>query len=104
MIRVAIFLILLAQGAPPPKPSVTYFPTRVIDTYPRSDDFIVHWFSGVLANFNEPSLYQPADAEKNESYRFTYLRSFHEAVVIRMTVQPEGTGELHVKRGPRRKD
>jgi len=95
-----VFLLLLSH-VPTDSPA-HYFPARTIDTYPRSDDYIVRCYSDELVKLHEPSLFESAKDNQNETYRFTYLRAFNEPIAIRMVVQPDGLASLHVKRAPRK--
>lgn len=62
-------------------------------------DFEDQWFSGELAAFHEPSLYRrPATAPR--SIRFTWLRSFHDPIVVRIDAAPDGRQTLTAKRRP----
>ena len=97
MFGVATLLILLAQP-PVAKPTITYFPSGVIDPYPRLDNFIIQWYSKSLTYLREPSVFDPVNSV-HDSYRFTYLRAFSEPIAVRLVVQNDGTAELHLKRG-----
>jgi hypothetical protein len=64
-------------------------------------DFENGWFSGQLSAAGEPSLYeqslkQPAGVVS--SYRFTWLRSFHTPIMIRIDERPGGLMQLTAKR------
>lgn len=52
-------------------------------TLPILDDSEVEWFSGILADVQEPSLYRRPDG-RPRSVRFVWLRSFHAPVVVRV--------------------
>ena len=45
----------------------------------------------------EPSIYQAAKDPSVEVYRFTWLRTFHHPVAIRVEIKPDGTGILTTK-------
>lgn len=62
-----------------------YFPLEVFTdsgSYVNSGRLEVKWYSRHLFALNEPILY--SDKSDNESYRFTWLRSFHDPVAIRI--------------------
>jgi len=77
--------------------NLLYFPTRLlIDTvnvyrqekdslfYQKSKEsalFVNTWFSKQLTGLNEPKLYKDYDFE---TYRFTWLRTFHNPISIRL--------------------
>lgn len=63
------------------------------------DEFSNDWYSGVLSDFQEPSLYlRPLDAPR--SARFTWIRSFHDPVVVRVDSSATGTWRLTAKQNP----
>ena len=60
-----------------------YFASNALDqTDKRSDEFARHWYSKHLTAMGEPSIScgQPGDV-----YRFTWLRTFHHPVAVRVT-------------------
>ncbi len=60
------------------------------------DPFQDEWYSGALSAFDEPSLFdRPRGALR--SVRFTWLRSFHPAVVVRIDTTDDGTLRLTAK-------
>lgn len=62
-----------------------YFPLEIFqDTSspPENDSFIVKWYSKQLFAMREPVFY--ADKSPKEIYRFTWLRTFHNPVAIRI--------------------
>jgi hypothetical protein len=71
----------------------TYFPPKTFQS--GAGDFMVQWYSGVLYGLGEQPLW-PADP-KLVTYRFVWMRSFHDQVSITMTVQPEGNGKLRLQ-------
>jgi hypothetical protein len=42
----------------------------------------------------EPSLVDAAKNKPSDSYRFLWLRSFHQPIAIRLTIRPDGTAQL----------
>ena len=71
----------------------TYFPPNTFQS--RAGDFMVQWYSSVLYGLEEKPLW-PADP-KQVTYRFVWMRSFHDQVSITMEVQPEGDGQLRLQ-------
>lgn len=62
-----------------------YFPSDVFrDTsiYVGREAFLNSWYSKHLFAMKEPILY--ADKSQNETYRFTWLRTFHNPIAIRI--------------------
>jgi hypothetical protein len=62
-----------------------YFPTKMfLDTsdLPSLRNFRVNWYSKQLIALNEPIIF--SDKSPKEIYRFTWLRSFHNPVAIRL--------------------
>ena len=60
-------------------------------------DFQTKWYSKHLFAMKEPSLWKASKESDLESYRFLWLRSFHQPVVVRLTIGKEGTGLLVAK-------
>ncbi len=68
--------------------STLHFPLspKKFDNAPNSlDTFVNLWYSNYLSEFKEPYLYNYRG--NDEIYRFTWLRSFHNPVVIRFQKQ-----------------
>lgn len=68
-----------------PADSSRYFPLGVFqddESYPDEDSFLNTWYSSQLFAMKEPVIYD--DATGNEIYRFTWLRTFHHPVAIRI--------------------
>jgi hypothetical protein len=62
-----------------------YFPLELFrDTaiYVGQDSFVVKWYSKHLYALNEPVLF--SDKSSNETYRFTWLRTFDNPIAIRI--------------------
>jgi hypothetical protein len=105
---VAAALLLAAQQAAGAQPREAYFPHALQTeslvcggTFPVLTGLEVSWYSKHLAAAAEASLYKasldPANAA-TKTYRFTWLRSFHEPVVIRINEAPKGEMRLTAKR------
>jgi hypothetical protein len=64
-------------------------------------DFEGVWFSAQLRAANEPSLFEQSLKQPEgiaRSYRFTWLRSFHAPVFVRIDEQSDGVMKLTAKR------
>lgn len=86
-----------------------FFPSRFVSEWvscehrsgeqhsqPVMDDFVDGWFSAELSAFQEPSLYhRPVSTPL--SVRFTFLRSFHDPIVVRVDTLPDGQRRLSAK-------
>jgi hypothetical protein len=71
----------------------TYFPPKTFSS--GSGDSMVQWYSSVLYGLGEKPLW-PADPNQI-TYRFVWMRSFHDQVSITMSVQPDGDGLLRLQ-------
>ena len=75
-----------------------YFPDRTFDERDRVEDSVVSWYSNELKTLKEDSLWQLSkESPKQQVYRFLWLRTFHHPVVVRLAVQPDGSGLLTTK-------
>ncbi|HWQ87141.1 hypothetical protein [Brevundimonas sp.] len=79
--------------------TICEFGPGIFEAQAVQTDFEDEWFSGELAAFQEPSLYRrPATAPR--SIRFTWLRSFHDPILVRVDVAPDGRQTITAKRRP----
>jgi hypothetical protein len=68
--------------------SVSYFPKSIYsEVGNRIDSMSFIWRSRMLKEFNEPRLI--SQQETNSVYRFTWTRSFHEKMVIRLVLSTD---------------
>jgi hypothetical protein len=74
-----------------------YFPTGSLDDSPRGDQFLYEWYSTQLKAFGEQSLWTLSKTQKEQSYRFLWLRTFHHPIAIRIVVNADGTSRLTTK-------
>ena len=72
---------------------LTYFPPNTFQS--QAGNFMVEWYSSVLYGLGEKPLW-PADP-KQVTYRFVWMRSFHDQVSITMAVQPEGDSQIRLQ-------
>lgn len=86
----------IAFGDNAAKTQSDFFPKGVFSNRSHSDEFIRNWYSEQLRALEEPSLYIPN--QNLETYRFTWLRTFHNPMVFRFAVLNDGSGMLTVKR------
>jgi hypothetical protein len=74
-----------------------FFPKSVLSDDPWVDRFKRDWYSMVVKDLQEPSLLEEAANTQAESYRFLWIRSFHHPIVVRLDLNPDGTGVLTTK-------
>ncbi len=75
----------------------TYFPKGALSNNDRSDAFKATWYTSQLKALNEPSLSERARDSTLQTYRFTWLRSFHHPVAIRVEIRDDGTALIFAK-------
>lgn len=73
-----------------------YFPQAAFYADRQRDQLVRSWYARYLAQMKEPSLLDSDTSENNGIYRFTWLRSFHSKVVVRVWTDVDG-GMLTVK-------
>ena len=79
---VAILLFAAASSVIASGTATNYFPTSALDqNSAQSDTFRNDWYSRHLRAMSEPIL-KPSDGTR--SYRFTWLRTFHHPVAVRV--------------------
>lgn len=78
----------------PPDANPQYFPTGVFSQYPDLSDSRSRWYAKHLRAMSEPSLLDTAKNKSSNIYRFLWLRSFHQPIAIRLTIRPDGAGQL----------
>ena len=76
-----------------------YFPPGMLGSFSWDDQFCSKWYTEQLKSLHEPSLWEISKTQKEQSYRFLWLRSFHHPVAIRFDVQADGTSRLTTKMG-----
>ena len=76
------------------KPSL--LPDRYIAEGKRDGSFRANWYSEQLRALREPTLSENA-VTAGEVYRFSWLRSFHGPIAVRVIVLPNGTARLTAK-------
>jgi hypothetical protein len=74
-----------------------YFPSGSLDDSPRGDQFVYEWYSKQLKALDEPSLWALSKTQKEQSYRFLWLRTFHHPIAIRVDLNADGTSRLTTK-------
>jgi hypothetical protein len=76
-----------------------YFPDSAFVNWKgeNNDKFFVDWYTEQLNTLEEPSLYEISQKNDFQCYRFLWLRSFHEPVSFRITVNKNNEAVLNVK-------
>jgi hypothetical protein len=79
-----------------------YFPATAFGDLKSSQEWIA-LYSKYLEAFDEPTLFDGSWSGLSQSYRFLWLRSFHNPVSVRLDVRGDGTGIVTIKvgEGPR---
>jgi len=75
------------------QPSFHYFPATMVD------QFRAQWYGRFLDAYREEPLWERTKNTLDQTYRFTWLRTFDHPIVIRIHVSPDGICELTVKVG-----
>lgn len=76
-----IIIVLIGFYAEVTAQNKSYFPPGKSTDYSKIDSFEVKWYSEQLEALKEPVLY--SDTSGNETYRFTWLRTFDHPIAIR---------------------
>lgn len=75
-----------------------YFPDGIFDQKVENNNFISQWYSKQLKALGEPSIYKERNNKDKQIFRFTWLRTFHNPISIRLEVNKnDGSGTLYVK-------
>lgn len=82
VLLIATLLVLTSAGLVVSTQWKAYFPIGSLERSPESDHFKNRWYSDQLAAMEEPVILPMKDVVV---YRFTWLRSFHRPVAVRVT-------------------
>ena len=86
-----------ASGSFPPDENPRYFPGAVFADEGSDGSFRARWYAKQLRALKEPSLSETPPASGESIYRFTWLRSFHHPISIRITFRDNEAGRLTAK-------
>jgi len=75
----------------------SYFPPRAFDDIARNSDFMAEWYSAELKALGESSYVVLSKSPTAHSYRFTWLRTFNQPIVVRLDVSEDGTAAVTTK-------
>jgi hypothetical protein len=59
--------------------------------------FVTDWYSSQLKALEEQPFYSKDPPKETAVYRFTWLRTFHRPVALRLDVKPDGSGRFVIK-------
>jgi hypothetical protein len=85
------------NGSLAPDENPRYFPIGVFAEGKSDNDFRARWYAEQLRALKEPTLSESTSTVPESTYRFTWLRSFHHPITVRITVRPNGMGTLTAK-------
>ena len=85
----AVGSVLLLIGCASSAPSPEYFPPG---TFSEGE---TEWYSGHLLALNQEPLWPLASDPEVTVYRFTWLRTFHNPIVVRVKVSPNGSSDVY---------
>jgi hypothetical protein len=95
--KLLLAAILLAAVFPA-SGQVRYFPSKVFSSDDvQLDQFVSDWYSSKLKILEEPSLLEMAVNRDVETYRFLWLRTFHNPVAVRLEFAHDGSTVLFAK-------
>jgi len=77
--------------------SVRYFPPKTFDSDNKTNGFVDGWYSRQLSALQEPSMLSFKSGSDDQVYRFTWLRTFHHPIAVRVVLHKDGSGELTTK-------
>ena len=98
MSAAAVILSLLLLSATPASPQRTFFPNDVFSGYRLGNSFAVEWYSRDLKALDEPSLWELSQRDKQAvAYRFLWIRAFDNPIAVRVTISPNGAGDVVIK-------
>ena len=81
----------------PPDSNPQYFPVGLFSKYPELSEWEARWYASELRQLREPSLLERKNSRGYSVYRFLLIPSFSPSLVIRLVVNPDGTGTLAAK-------
>jgi hypothetical protein len=81
----------------PPDTSPQYFPVGLFDTNAQLSDWIARWYASELRRLEESSLTEAKTDRDPFVYRFLLIPSFTPSFLVRLTINPDGTGTLTAK-------
>ena len=74
-----------------------YFPAGVFARGKWDNALAAQWYRGQLRALDEPALFNNPSLTAEVVYRFTWLRTFHHPIALRVVIHADGTGTLTAK-------
>jgi len=96
-VRICLSVLILLLFGARSQAQTEYFPHGVFGDNPRVDHTISDMYSSSLRALDEPSFLALSKTQKNQSYRFLYLRAFHYPLAIRIDFEADGTSRITTK-------
>jgi len=90
-------ILMLAVATMASASKVRYFPNLAFGERADIHEFVNKWYSKHLRAMKEPSLLNVASDEHLHTYRFLWLRTFHQPIALRLDIGPQSDGILTVK-------
>lgn len=95
--RKLLLATILLVGVLPVTAQERYFPPKAFNDDVQLDQFVSGWYSSKLKILEEPSLLEMTGNRSPETYRFLWLRTFHNPVAVRLEFENDGTAILFAK-------
>jgi hypothetical protein len=74
-----------------------YFPNLAFSDNQKLHNSTVQWYSKHLRAMEEPSLFEAAPQGAEETFRFVWLRTWHNPLSVRIMIRGNGRAEMLVK-------
>jgi hypothetical protein len=87
----------------PPDSRPQYFPVGLFSKYPELSEWRARWYASELRGLEEPSLLEGKANRGSVAFRFLLIPSFTPSLVIRLVVNPNGSGTLVARLGTKRR-
>lgn len=101
MNRRLIVLVITLALSPVCFCQAEYFPKLAFDSDERIHSLHANWYSRELKALDEPPLLETSKVIEEQTFRFTWLRSFSNPIAIRLVIDSHERGTLHIKVGLR---
>jgi hypothetical protein len=89
------------KQANPPDTNPRYFPVGLFSKHPQLSESRARWYASELRDLEEPSLRQ-GKITTGPVYRLLLIPPFTPSLVVRLTVNSDGSGKLLAKLGTKR--
>lgn len=83
-VRVSVTVLLLLLFGAGSLAQTGYFPPGALTADSRNEEFLSSWYTQELNALQEPSLWALSKTQKEQSYRFLWLRTFHHPVAFEL--------------------